>query len=128
MKPSLENVLFDLAKMLTLTFSSPETSHFVVFSLPFLSFQRYFFLLFLLFLYLSFFPKDSYLGVLRLFLRVLEVARSRRLGIVGEVSVGPDSEVHKKSTGVTKPVFFWKSRSFLEIPFFCKNSDGRFPY
>ena len=37
----------------------------------------------------TFFPKDSYLGVLRLFLRVLEVARSRRLGSVGEVSVWP---------------------------------------
>ena len=36
---------------------------------------------------MNFFPKDSYLGVLRLFLRVLEVARSRRLGIAGEVSV-----------------------------------------
>ena len=36
-----------------------------------------------------FFPKDYYLGVLRLFLRVLEVARSRRLGSVGEVSVWP---------------------------------------
>ena len=43
-----------------------------------------------------FFPKDSYLGVLRLFLWVLEVARIRRLGSVGEVSApaeelcGPD--------------------------------------
>ena len=36
---------------------------------------------------MNFFPKDSYLGVLRLFLWVLEVARSRRLGIAGEVSV-----------------------------------------
>ena len=49
------------------------------------------------------------------------MARSRRLGIVGEVSVGPDSEVHKKSAGVTKPVFFgnpvlfWKSRFFARI-------------
>ena len=34
----------------------------------------------------DFFPKDSYLGVLRLFLWVLEVARIRRLGSVGEVS------------------------------------------
>ena len=33
------------------------------------------------------FFSNSYLGVLRLFLRVLEVARSRRLGIAGEVSV-----------------------------------------
>ena len=29
------------------------------------------------------------------------MARSRRLGIAGEVSVGPDPEVHKKSAGVT---------------------------
>ena len=63
-----------------------------------------------------FFPKDSYLGVLRLFLRVLEVARSRRLGIVGEVSVGPDPDVHKKSAGVTKPVFF-QSRFFNPVFF-----------
>ena len=35
------------------------------------------------------FFSNSYLGVLRLFLRVLEVARSRRLGSVGEVSVWP---------------------------------------
>ena len=32
-----------------------------------------------------FFPKDSYLGVLRLFLWVLEVARSRRLGRAREI-------------------------------------------
>ena len=31
-------------------------------------------------------PKDSYLGVLRLFLWVQEVARIRRLGSVGEIS------------------------------------------
>ena len=55
------------------------------------------------------------------------MARSRRLGIVGEVSVGPDSEVHKKSAGVTKPVFFGNpvlfspSPFFLEIPFFFGN-------
>ena len=41
------------------------------------------------------FFSNSYLGVLRLFLRVLEVARSRRLGSVGEVSVGPDPVLHK---------------------------------
>ena len=33
------------------------------------------------------------------------MARSGRLGIAGEVSVGPDREAHKKSAGVTKPVF-----------------------
>ena len=33
------------------------------------------------------------------------MARSRRLGIVGEVSVWPDRDVHKKSASVTKPVF-----------------------
>ena len=32
-----------------------------------------------------FIPEDSYLGVLRLFLRVLEVARSRRLGRAREI-------------------------------------------
>ena len=36
------------------------------------------------------FFSNSYLGVLRLFLRVLEVARSRRLGSVGEVSARPE--------------------------------------
>ena len=35
----------------------------------------------------DFFPRDSYLGVFGLFLRVLEVARSRRLGYAGEYSV-----------------------------------------
>ncbi len=43
------------------------------------------------------------------------MARSRRLGIAGEVSVGPDREVHKKSAAVTQPVF-------------RKNLDGRFSY
>ena len=51
------------------------------------------------------------------------MARSRRLGIVGEVSVGPDSEVHKKSAGVTKPVFF-QSRFFN--PVFARIRTGVF--
>ena len=50
------------------------------------------------------------------------MARSRRLGIAGEVSVGPDREVHKKSAGVTQfdtenPVFlqeFGRAFSLLE--------------
>ena len=77
-----------------------------------------------------FFPKDSYLGVLRLFLRVLEVARSRRLGSVGEVSVWPDPVLHKNQPlSVARfffnPVFF-QSR-FLRKNL-RKNLDGRFPY
>ena len=45
--------------------------------------------------FLSFFPKDSYLGALRLFLRVQAAASSsrsifRRLGYVGQVSIGRD--------------------------------------
>ena len=39
--------------------------------------------------FIDFSPKNSYLGVLRVFLWVLEVARIRRLGSVGEVSVWP---------------------------------------
>ena len=38
------------------------------------------------------------------------MARSRRLGIAGEVSAGPDREVHKKSAAVTqltRPRFFF---------------------
>ena len=72
-----------------------------------------------------FFPKDSYLGVLRLFLRVLEVARSRRLGIAGEVSVWqiPENSVNhaRVTSGAT---FFFLAATFLER----KNLDGRFPY
>ena len=60
-----------------------------------------------------FFPKDSYLGVLRLFLRVLEVARSRRLGSVGEVSVWPNPVLHKISRcQFQKPVFFRSAQEF----------------
>ena len=59
----------------------------------------------------GFFPKDSYLGVLRLFLRVLEVARSRRLGSVGEVSVWPDPVLHKNQP------LSWD----FQIPFFISN-------
>ena len=50
------------------------------------------------------------------------MARSRRLGIVGEVSVGPDPDVHKKSAGVTKPVF--QSRFFN--PVFARIRTGVF--
>ena len=45
------------------------------------------------------FFSNSYLGVLRLFLRVLEVARSRRLGSVGEVSVWPDPATRETDSG-----------------------------
>ena len=69
---------------------------------------------------LIFFPKDSYLGVLRLFLRVLEVARSRRLGIVGEVSVWPDPVLHKNQP-VSVVFRFW-------ISVLRKNLGGRFSY
>ena len=41
------------------------------------------------------------------------MARSRRLGIAGEVSAGPDREVHKKSAGVTQT--FSRSRFFARI-------------
>ena len=51
------------------------------------------------------------------------MARSRRLGIAGEVSAGPDPEVHKKSAGVTQtfhdPVFF-------RIPFFLQEFGRAF--
>ena len=57
------------------------------------------------------------------------MARSRRLGIAGEVSVWPDREVHKKSAAVTKPVFFFQSRFFnpvFSIPFFARIRTGVF--
>ena len=73
--------------------------------------------------FLRFFPKDSYLGVLRLFLRVLEVARSRRLGIAGEVSVWQIPENSVKSG----PCHFWPL-VFVLKNFLLKNLDGRFPY
>ena len=41
------------------------------------------------------------------------MARSRRLGIAGEVSAGPDPEVHKKSAAVTQT--FSRSRFFARI-------------
>ena len=66
-----------------------------------------------------FFPKDSYLGVLRLFLRVLEVARSRRLGIAGEVSVWQIPENSVNLARVTSGGARFCAR---------KNLDGRFPY
>ena len=69
-----------------------------------------------------FFPKDSYLGVLRLFLRVLEVARSRRLGIAGEVSVCQIPENSVNHARVTSAATFWPQQ------FGRKNLDGRFPY
>ena len=43
---------------------------------------------------------------------MLEVARSRRLGIAGEVSAGPDREVHKKSAAVTQ---LTRSRFFFVV-------------
>ena len=56
------------------------------------------------------------------------MARSRRLGIAGEVSAGPDREVHKKSAGVTQ--FDTESRFFARIRtgvfFFGKTIIGRF--
>ena len=70
------------------------------------------------------FFSNSYLGVLRLFLRVLEVARSRRLGIAGEVSVWqiPENSVnHARVTSAA--TFFWPQDFFSR-----KNLDGRFPY
>ena len=71
------------------------------------------------------FFSNSYLGVLRLFLRVLEVARSRRLGIAGEVSVWqiPENSVnHARVTSAA--TFFFRPQDF----FSRKNLDGRFPY
>ena len=46
------------------------------------------------------FPKDSHLGVLRLFLRVLEVARSRRLGRAREILAFLGKKVGK--------LYFWE--------------------
>ena len=62
------------------------------------------------------FFSNSYLGVLRLFLRVLEVARSRRLGIAGEVSVWqiPENSVN---TGRVNTAAFWSAR----FVFFSRN-------
>ena len=60
-----------------------------------------------------FFPKRFLSWVLSLFLRVLEVARSRRLGSVGEVSVWPDPVLHKISRcQFQKPVFFRSAQEF----------------
>ena len=73
---------------------------------------------------LNFFPKDSYLGVLRLFLWVLEVARSRRLGIAGEVSVWQIPENSVNLARVNAAATFWSARFF----FSRKILDGRFPY
>ena len=62
------------------------------------------------------FFSNSYLGVLRLFLRVLEVARSRRLGSVGEVSVWPDPVLHKNQpVSVSETRFFVFFRSAQEF-------------
>ena len=75
--------------------------------------------------FLIFFPKDSYLGVLRLFLRVLEVARSRRLGIAGEVSVWQIPENSVNHARVNTAAGFCFGRKI----FFSRNIlDGRFPY
>ena len=73
------------------------------------------------------FFSDSYLGVLRLFLRVLEVARSRRLGIAGEVSVWqiPEngvSPIFRVNTG-SRLVFFFFRATFSRNIFW-----GGFPY
>ena len=101
-----------------------------------------------------FFPKDSYLGVLRLFLRVLVEARSRRLGIAGEVSVWqiPENSVNHARVNTAarfcwpQHFFFaqdfgrafslWEKRPMIDLPirslsariFARKNLDGRFPY
>ena len=65
-------------------------------------------------LLLTFFPKYSYLGVLRLFLRVLEVARSRRLGSVGEVSVWPDPATRETRAGCQfRRTLFWRRKNFF---------------
>ena len=68
------------------------------------------------------FFSNSYLGVLRLFLRVLEVARSRRLGIAGEVSVWqiPENSVNTGRVNTANQ---------LERNIFSRKIlDGRFPY
>ena len=51
------------------------------------------------------------------------MARSRRLGIAGEVSAGPDPEVHKKSAAVTQ---FSRSRFFSDPVFFARIRTGVF--
>ena len=73
---------------------------------------------------LSFFPKDSYLGVLRLFLRVLEVARSRRLGSVGEVSVWPDPATRETDFGGQKFARIF-SQEFCSSQEFSSQEFGR---
>ena len=75
-----------------------------------------------------FFPKDSYLGVLRLFLRVLEVARSRRLGSVGEVSVWPDPVLHKNQPVSVLETRFFVGFCFCFFSVLRKNLGGRFSY
>ena len=59
------------------------------------------------------------------------MARSRRLGIAGEVSAGPDREVHKKSAAVTQlaripffPFFFARIRTGVFL--IGKTIIGRF--
>ena len=85
----------------------------------------------------EFFPKDSYLGVLRLFLRVLEVARSRRLGIAGEVSVWqiPENSVNHARVNTAATFWsatfwsarFWGARFWSATFFFARNIlDGAF--
>ena len=81
--------------------------------------------------FLYFFPKDSYLGVLRLFLRVLEVARSRRLGIAGEVSVWQIPENSVKSGPCHRANYGWAKNFVARISwqeFRANNLDGRYPY
>ena len=76
-------------------------------------------------IFFSFFPKDSYLGVLRLFLWVLEVARIRRLGSVGEVSepAGELCWADFLQIWVVRPrdfLFFRKSRIRLYLHRDCR--------
>ena len=78
-----------------------------------------------------FFPKDSYLGVLRLFLRVLEVARSRRLGIAGEVSVWqiPENSVNlaRVTSGATfLAATFLRARIWTGVFLMGKTINDRF--
>ena len=65
------------------------------------------------------FFSNSYLGVLRLFLRVLEVARSRRLGIAGEVSVWQIPENSVNHARVNTAATFWSAR-FWSARFFLR--------
>ena len=67
------------------------------------------------------FFSDSYLGVLRLFLRVLEVARSRRLGIAGEVSVWQIPENSVNHARVNTAATFFLAATF----FFFAQHFGR---